>query len=343
VGADLAPAWDLAAVLNDGERVTHLVADNVYHAHLSIYRFAAPCCLGRDVLDAGSGAGYGAAYLADAGARSVLGVDVSADAVGFSQGHFQRPNLRFEALDLAALDVGLGEQRFDLIFSSNVLEHLPDVAAFLRAAHGLLREGGAMIVAVPPITSPYLRAANLLNPYHLNLWSPRQWSHVLGQYFARVEHYLHCLGARGAILDFHQPLAETVTEDAWVFERVSLDELASIPTLSAVFVLREPRAAAELPLPGAPVAWVDGSFTRQAPEPLTQELAAELIRQGQQLEAQARQLQARDELIARKDAHIVYCEQLIGRLESGRAMRLLRRMERWRSGLRRRLRFGANS
>ena len=47
--------------LTDGERVSPLVNDSCYQAHLSIYEFARPWCQQRVVLDAGSGTGYGAA------------------------------------------------------------------------------------------------------------------------------------------------------------------------------------------------------------------------------------------------------------------------------------------
>jgi 2-polyprenyl-3-methyl-5-hydroxy-6-metoxy-1,4-benzoquinol methylase len=331
-------SWDLEALQNAGERVTHLVVDNVYNAHLSIYQFAAPYCRGRVLLDAGAGAGYGAAYLAEAGALRVQAIDYSADAVAFSREHFARPNLHFALLDLGLLETaGFADGSFDVIFSSNVLEHLADVPAFLRAACRLLRPDGLMIVAVPPITDTYLRAANLVNPHHLQIWSPRQWSYVLGRYFGEVEYFLHCLGRRGAILDFHQPPPELVPPEAWIFERVTLDELASIPTLSAVFVLRAPRALHELPVPGEPMRWVDASFSRQEPDPLAEELAAMVVRQQQQIAAQAREAVALEQRIGqlereigRKNAHIEACEQFVRQLESGRVMRVLRRLDGWR-------------
>ena len=58
-----------AELTNAGER---MIVGNIsgYWAHLSIYHFALPFARGRRVLDAGCGAGYGAAYLARHGAQS---------------------------------------------------------------------------------------------------------------------------------------------------------------------------------------------------------------------------------------------------------------------------------
>jgi predicted nicotinamide N-methyase len=67
------------ALMNRGERVSHLWPDDCYYAHLSLYHFALPFVQGKTVLDAGSGGGYGAAYLAEHGASSVIAVDVDPD------------------------------------------------------------------------------------------------------------------------------------------------------------------------------------------------------------------------------------------------------------------------
>jgi hypothetical protein len=62
---------DVQEISDGGERVTHLERNFVYYVHLSIYDFALQFCQDGLVLDAGSGAGYGSAYLAGSGARHV--------------------------------------------------------------------------------------------------------------------------------------------------------------------------------------------------------------------------------------------------------------------------------
>lgn len=96
-------ALEIMAIGNGGERMTHLYPNDCYYAHLSLYRFAAVLAAGKRVLDAGSGAGYGAAYLATHGARQVLGLDISAEGIAFSQRHFRHPNLTFARRDIQAL------------------------------------------------------------------------------------------------------------------------------------------------------------------------------------------------------------------------------------------------
>ena len=55
--------------------------DDLYYEHLARYMFAAALARGRRVLDAGCGAGYGAALLASSGAHSVTAIDIAPEAV----------------------------------------------------------------------------------------------------------------------------------------------------------------------------------------------------------------------------------------------------------------------
>lgn len=247
-------------VSDGGERVTHLCPNDCYYAHLSIYDFALQFSQNANVLDAGSGAGYGTAYLADNGAHFVWGIDVEEHAVKFCQNYFKRPNVKFKTMNLQNIS-GFPAHSFDFVYSSNVLEHIPDVKAFLRNVWRLVKPDGIIVVAVPPITSAELRAADLENPYHLNIWSPRQWHSVLSCYFSEVQLYRHVFDKPGVPLDFHNTPEQTViSQKDFIFEPVSFEQF--LHSLTAVFVLRKPREEKELPPKGSPLTFVDDSITR---------------------------------------------------------------------------------
>jgi len=130
--------------------------------HLAAYRYAAARAAGKRVLDAGCGEGYGAALLAGV-ARRVLGVDRE-EAVATARGRYGTPTLEFRALDLMQLPA-LGE-RFDLVVSFQVIEHLPDPTGFLRGLAGCVAPGGTLIV-----TTPNRLMSVSENPYHLREWT----------------------------------------------------------------------------------------------------------------------------------------------------------------------------
>src|SRR5436189_2564309 len=91
-----------------GERVIPGQVDaDLLNEHLARYAFAARLSRRKRVLDAGCGAGYGAAELARA-AASVLAIDRSPDAIAFARERYPAPNLRFEEADCAALPAADG-------------------------------------------------------------------------------------------------------------------------------------------------------------------------------------------------------------------------------------------
>ncbi|HSQ17086.1 MAG TPA: methyltransferase domain-containing protein [Anaerolineales bacterium] len=253
---------DTTRVTADGERVTHLWPNDCYYAHLSIYHFGRQYCQNKLILDAGSGAGYGSAYLADHGARLVEAVDVSGEAVRFSRKYFKRSNLRYQVMSLEQIQ-GFAPQSFDFIFSSNVLEHVPDVIKFFTSAYSLLTPGGVLLAAVPPVIDENSKQANLQNIFHLNIWSPRQWQHVLSMFFEEIEYYVHRFEKPGISLDFSNTPEQTIiTESDFTFTATALDEYDA-NCLTAVFVARKPKSD----LPEVRLDFVDDSFTRPVHKP----------------------------------------------------------------------------
>jgi 2-polyprenyl-3-methyl-5-hydroxy-6-metoxy-1,4-benzoquinol methylase len=241
-----------------GERVAPFRRNFTFYAHLSIYRFALPFCRGKSVLDAGSGTGYGAAFLAERGCRQVCAVELDSVAVAFSRALFSQPNLEYRVGDVQELKE-FRQSSFDVIFSSNVVEHLPRATAFFRRACEVLMPTGMLIMAVPPVTCKASQVQDLLNPYHVNSWSPRHWHTVLSQYFQEIDCYRH--GSR-APQPANDASSGPYSEEDFFFEAVDLDELYQGATHTALFVARGPRAPSSLPAPETPMWFFDHSLTR---------------------------------------------------------------------------------
>jgi SAM-dependent methyltransferase len=103
--------------------------------------------LGRRVLDAGAGTGTFAEMLADE--HEVVAAEPDPQLAAVLRRRFAgRANVRVLELEAAALpdDDGVG---FDSIVSFNVLEHIPDDEAALRAFSRLLVPGGTLLLLVP--------------------------------------------------------------------------------------------------------------------------------------------------------------------------------------------------
>jgi len=133
--------------------------DDLYYEHLARYMFAAALARGRRVLDAGCGAGYGAALLASSGAHSVTAIDIAPEAVTYARQRYRHDSLCFAVGDIARLD--LPEASFDLVVSFEVIEHLDEPDALVCAAARALAPDGIFIVSTPnPATYP------AGNPFH---------------------------------------------------------------------------------------------------------------------------------------------------------------------------------
>lgn len=104
----------------------------------------------KTVCDLGCGNGYLASQLGKAG-FSVTGVDASETGIAVARRHYQSDRVDFICADFdsgpaAALLEG---RRFDVVVSSDVIEHLYRPSTLIVAAARLLNPGGTLIVGTP--------------------------------------------------------------------------------------------------------------------------------------------------------------------------------------------------
>lgn len=104
---------------------------------------------GKSALDVGCGAGLLCEPLGRLGAR-VTGVDAAPENVAAARAHAAQSGL---AIDYVAGEVGTLSGRYDLVTSMEVLEHVADPAAFVRALANRLAPGGLMILSTPNRTA----------------------------------------------------------------------------------------------------------------------------------------------------------------------------------------------
>ncbi len=120
-----------------------------------------------------------------------------------------------------------------------------------------------MLVAVPPITNAESRQANLDNPYHLNIWSPRQWHYVLSQYFEEIECFRHHIELPNYELDFcDTPETSLPVIEDFQFLPISLESLSLIGALTAIFVVNRKRQNLIFPSTNLSYKMIDDSYTR---------------------------------------------------------------------------------
>jgi 2-polyprenyl-6-hydroxyphenyl methylase/3-demethylubiquinone-9 3-methyltransferase len=101
---------------------------------------------GKSALDVGCGAGLLCEPLARLGA-SVTGLDAAVENIGVATAHAAQSGLQ---IDYRSGSVErLGGERFDLVTSMEVIEHVSDPAAFVAGLVAALAGGGLMILSTP--------------------------------------------------------------------------------------------------------------------------------------------------------------------------------------------------
>jgi SAM-dependent methyltransferase len=134
---------------------------------------------GERVLDLGCGAGRFVGALRDAGAEAI-GVDL-ADAA------LDRARRNVPGGDFRATTEEIADASVDLVWCSEVLEHVPDTAALLSEARRVLTTGGRLLVTTPSHDLPRRVAIALLRwePHfdplgqHVRFYSRRSLARVL--------------------------------------------------------------------------------------------------------------------------------------------------------------------
>ena len=150
-----------------GERLIPGQVDvDLLNEHMARYTFAARLARGKRVLDAGCGAGYGSAELAQT-AESVAGIDIALEAVEFAREHYQMPNLEFAQGSVTALPYDDGA--FDLVVAFEVIEHLQNWREFLAEVRRVMAPGGQFVVSTPNrLYYTESRGVEGANPFHLH-------------------------------------------------------------------------------------------------------------------------------------------------------------------------------
>ena len=168
-----------------GERVIPgLVDADLFDEHVSRYKFAARLIpKGGAILDLGCGTGYGTVELF--GGTSIVGADVSAEAVAYARANYGREGVTFLEASCEALP--LTDHQFDLITCFEVIEHLENWRGLLAEAQRLLRPGGSFVVSTP--NKAYYaetRGKTGPNPFHTHEFEYAEFESALKEYFPHV-------------------------------------------------------------------------------------------------------------------------------------------------------------
>lgn len=174
----------------DGER---LIAENIkskgeylaFLKHLFAYdflqKFGSPDKL---ALEIGFGSGYGASHSSKF-FKNLSAVEVDVEAVKYAQEIYKGSNVNFENYNGSKLPYP--DNHFDVVYSFQVIEHVPFDKEFLIEAKRVLKPAGNLIITTPNRLYRLKDGEKPRNRFHLREYAPMQLKSLLLECFSQAE------------------------------------------------------------------------------------------------------------------------------------------------------------
>jgi ubiquinone/menaquinone biosynthesis C-methylase UbiE len=162
-----------------GERYTPECPREMLYEHYARYAMAKSFVLNKTVLDCACGEGYGSALLAQS-ATSVLGVDVSQQAIEHAMQRYSSSNVQFSVADATAL--ALAEQSFEVVVSFETLEHLHAQDQMLAEFKRVLKANGSLLISSPDKRN-YSDLTGYQNEFHVKELYREEFEALLARHF----------------------------------------------------------------------------------------------------------------------------------------------------------------
>jgi len=182
--------------------------ERIWQDHIARYRFACRYVKGKKVLDIACGTGHGSKLLCEAGAKRVIGVDISGKAINFATSRYKINGLEFKIGNI--LNIDFPENYFDVITCFETIEHVQSQEKAFRELRRVLSSDGLLIISSPNrrLTSPGKSIGDRPdNPFHTKEYSTREFISILKNYYGVVGVY----GQRAINKVFLLPFFERIT------------------------------------------------------------------------------------------------------------------------------------
>jgi SAM-dependent methyltransferase len=171
----VSPATPAVLTLTGERTIPDLDIENYwFRRHQVVYQRLATHCVGRDVLEAGCGEGYGADLIADT-ARRVVAVDYDEAAVA----HVRSRYPRVEVMRANLAELPLPEASMDVVVNFQVIEHLWDQAQFVIECARVLRPSGLLMMSTPNRVTFSPGRDTPINPFHTRELSAGELTELL--------------------------------------------------------------------------------------------------------------------------------------------------------------------
>ncbi len=164
---------------NTGERQHSETIDRYAIEHLHRYAFAMQYIQGKDIIDIASGEGYGANLMCSV-AKSVIGVDISEEAVRFANTKYKTPNVSYK--QGSATQIPLPDSSIDVVVSFETIEHHDQHDEMMQEIKRILKPDGFLIMSTPQKAEDGI----IRHPYHVKELYFEEFKELVNKYFSQT-------------------------------------------------------------------------------------------------------------------------------------------------------------
>ena len=176
-----------------GERLHPKQDDLNAISYTKQYQFISKMLKGKSVLDNACGNGIGAMFYHKFGAKKIVGIDISKEAVDEANG-LKIPNSQFLVMD--GVDLKLEDSSFDAVVSVATLEHIKDYNKYVKECKRVLKKGGLLFVETP--NSLHYKDMKSTHDFHEKEFTHKELKTLLSKHFKVEKFYGVSFSKRGA-------------------------------------------------------------------------------------------------------------------------------------------------
>lgn len=160
----------------------------IYNRCLFAYKATSGFVKG-NIIELGSGEGYGVELLAPLAERYLAVDKFDTDVAGHA-------NVEFRKMLLPSL-AGIADNSFDFAVTFQVIEHIQDDKAFISEIHRVLKPGGKLFLSTPNRLMSLTR-----NPWHIREYSAAELTTLVSQVFNSVE--MKGVYGNDKVMEYHE-------------------------------------------------------------------------------------------------------------------------------------------
>lgn len=207
-----------------GERFTPECVREIWYEHYHRYAFAKRFTIGKNILDAACGEGYGSNILSKY-ADKVVGVDIDKKSISHASKKYSKSNLSYLAASCTSLP--FDDNSFDLIVSFETLEHLAEQQQMLAEFKRVLTHDGLLMISTPD-KKHYSDATGFTNEYHVKELYQEEFKGLLDTHWKYQQWYSQAM-TFNSVIERQNSSSQYYSTDILNGEELDMDSPMLIP------------------------------------------------------------------------------------------------------------------